>query len=138
MKEAFFQNDDDDDTSYITTSLSVSILCTHPMFGPDSGKYGWYNLPLVYDDSMVLLETSLSDHDDYDSKWWLGLFEKCGCRLVKMTSSDHDKIAAATQFITHLTGRVLGGITPKLHTTNIDTLGFRSLIKLMNNTINDR
>ena len=25
------------------------ILCTHPMFGPESGKYGWQGLPFLYD-----------------------------------------------------------------------------------------
>ncbi|KAF4729139.1 prephenate dehydrogenase (NADP(+)) [Perkinsus olseni] len=119
---------------------NVSILCTHPMFGPDSGKYGWYNLPLVYDDGDGNGSTSPTSHgnDDDSRSWWLSLFERCGCRLVSMSTAEHDKISAATQFITHLTGRVLGGITPRLHTTNIDTLGFRSLIKLMHNTINDR
>jgi len=25
------------------------VLCTHPMFGPESGKYGWQGLPFAYD-----------------------------------------------------------------------------------------
>jgi len=25
------------------------ILCTHPMFGPESGRYGWGGLPFLYD-----------------------------------------------------------------------------------------
>lgn len=25
------------------------ILCTHPMFGPESGKLGWQGLPFLYD-----------------------------------------------------------------------------------------
>lgn len=25
------------------------VLCTHPMFGPESGKYGWQGLPFLYD-----------------------------------------------------------------------------------------
>ena len=25
------------------------ILCTHPMFGPDSGRYSWHALPCVFD-----------------------------------------------------------------------------------------
>ena len=25
------------------------ILCTHPMFGPESGKYGWQGLPFIYE-----------------------------------------------------------------------------------------
>ena len=29
------------------------ILCTHPMFGPDSGKYGWSGLRFVYERARV-------------------------------------------------------------------------------------
>lgn len=29
------------------------ILCTHPMFGPDSGKNGWHNLNFVYEKTRV-------------------------------------------------------------------------------------
>ena len=29
------------------------ILCTHPMFGPDSGKNGWHNLNFVYERTRV-------------------------------------------------------------------------------------
>jgi prephenate dehydrogenase len=27
----------------------ADILCTHPMFGPESGKAGWQSLPFLYD-----------------------------------------------------------------------------------------
>ena len=25
------------------------VLCTHPMFGPESGKFGWQGLPFLYE-----------------------------------------------------------------------------------------
>ena len=28
---------------------TADVLCTHPMFGPDSGRHGWQGLPCVYD-----------------------------------------------------------------------------------------
>ena len=28
---------------------TASVLCSHPMFGPDSGKHSWQNLPFVYE-----------------------------------------------------------------------------------------
>ena len=31
---------------YLTHS---DLLCTHPMFGPDSGKISWSGLPFVYE-----------------------------------------------------------------------------------------
>lgn len=30
-------------------SNDCDILCTHPMFGPESGKYSWAGLPFLYD-----------------------------------------------------------------------------------------
>ncbi|URE26415.1 Arogenate dehydrogenase [Musa troglodytarum] len=35
-----------------------NILCTHPMFGPESGKHGWAGLPFVYD------KVRIGDSDD--------------------------------------------------------------------------
>lgn len=32
------------------------IVCTHPMFGPESGKHGWSKLPFVYDKVRVAEE----------------------------------------------------------------------------------
>ncbi len=29
--------------------MQVDILCTHPMFGPDSGKHSWQGLTLMYE-----------------------------------------------------------------------------------------
>ncbi len=40
------------------------ILCTHPMFGPDSGKDGWFNLNFVYEKTRineVLLDPRVPD-----------------------------------------------------------------------------
>ena len=33
--------------------IECDILCTHPMFGPDSGKNGWHNLNFVYEKTRV-------------------------------------------------------------------------------------
>jgi arogenate dehydrogenase (NADP+), plant len=32
-----------------TLSMQVDILCTHPMFGPDSGKGSWAGLKFMYE-----------------------------------------------------------------------------------------
>ena len=32
-----------------TLPPEFDILCTHPMFGPESGKASWQDLPFVYD-----------------------------------------------------------------------------------------
>ena len=30
------------------------ILCTHPMFGPESGKYGWQGLPFLFEKTRIV------------------------------------------------------------------------------------
>ncbi|OAE26369.1 hypothetical protein AXG93_4324s1360 [Marchantia polymorpha subsp. ruderalis] len=82
------------------------VLCTHPMFGPESGRGSWAGLPLVYDK---------------------------GCRMVEMTCEEHDVHAAGSQFITHTVGRVLGSLG--LESTPINTKGYESLLRLEYATI---
>lgn len=38
----------------------ADILCTHPMFGPESGKFGWQGLPFLYE------KVRVSNNDRYD------------------------------------------------------------------------
>ncbi|KAF2301412.1 hypothetical protein GH714_023909 [Hevea brasiliensis] len=54
------------------------ILCTHPMFGPESGKTSWLGLPFVYDKVRI------------------------GNEEERM-----NRYAAGSQFVTHTMGRVL-------------------------------
>jgi arogenate dehydrogenase (NADP+), plant len=113
------------------------ILCTHPMFGPDSGKNGWTNLNFVYEktrlNGVVQQPTAPSAvvdgagppseainaapaSRDPDScaegidrmERFLSIWEEEGCRMVQLACSAHDTFAANSQFITHLVGRVLG------------------------------
>ena len=138
------------------------ILCTHPMFGPDSGKNGWQNLNFVYEktriDQMVLDPSSRPEftesfvnmtgsvhsiHEDSEAhvegvdriERFLSIWEEEGCRMVPMSCAEHDSYAANSQFITHLMGRILGnqGLSP----TPIDTKGFESVLKLVGSTTAD-
>ena len=36
----------------------------------------------------------------------LQLFEEEGCAMVRMSCEEHDRLAAGSQFVTHLTGRL--------------------------------
>eukprot|EP00916_Digyalum_oweni_P012198 GHVL01020192.1.p1 GENE.GHVL01020192.1~~GHVL01020192.1.p1 ORF type:complete len:875 (+),score=145.10 GHVL01020192.1:227-2851(+) len=103
------------------------ILCTHPLFGPDSGKYGWQGLPFQYE--------IVRCKNEKRSKNFLNIFKMAGCRMMEMSCEEHDKVAAGTQFITHLIGRILA--YQKLKPTRIDTNGYKVLQLLMNNTISD-
>ena len=82
----------------------TGVLCTHPMFGPDSAKSGWENLAFVYDKVRVPEDTSDA------CERFLSLFESAGCRMVEMSCMQHDVYAANSQFLTHLVGRMLGSV----------------------------
>jgi prephenate dehydrogenase len=139
------------------------ILCTHPMFGPDSGRNGWHNLNFVYEktrvDKVVFDPTAAapsssetfvdasgtfhSIHEDCEShvesmdriERFLSIWEEEGCRMVPLSCKAHDEYAANSQFITHLMGRILGA--QGLSETPIDTKGFQSVLSLIDSTTAD-
>eukprot|EP00730_Choanoeca_flexa_P019192 TRINITY_DN9367_c0_g1_i2.p1 TRINITY_DN9367_c0_g1~~TRINITY_DN9367_c0_g1_i2.p1 ORF type:complete len:1041 (+),score=291.40 TRINITY_DN9367_c0_g1_i2:359-3124(+) len=108
---------------------SADILCTHPMFGPESGKHSWKDLPMVYE-----LVRARPTHA-WRSQACLNLFRDQGCRMVGMTCEEHDRHAAGSQFITHFTGRVLSQLG--LVHTPINTKGYETLLALQENTCKD-
>ncbi|KAF5738429.1 arogenate dehydrogenase 1 chloroplastic-like [Tripterygium wilfordii] len=73
------------------------ILCTHPMFGPESGKEGWKDLAFVYERVRIRNEATCSS--------FLQIFRSEGCKMLEMTCEEHDKMAARSQFVTHTIGR---------------------------------
>lgn len=138
------------------------ILCTHPMFGPDSGKNGWHGLTFVYEKTRVnkvvflpepssgnedtFVDASGTYHSVHESseahveamdriERFLSIWEEEGCRMVPMSCQAHDAYAANSQFITHLMGRILGA--QGLRMTPIDTKGFESVLTLVKSTTAD-
>ncbi|KAL6602828.1 hypothetical protein ACP70R_043189 [Stipagrostis hirtigluma subsp. patula] len=107
------------------------IVCTHPMFGPDSGKHGWGKLPFVYDKVRVAEDGDQAAKCDQ----FLSIFEQEGCRMVEMSCAEHDRYAAGSQFITHTIGRVLSQLNMK--STPINTKGYETLLQLTENTVSD-
>ncbi|XP_057952606.1 arogenate dehydrogenase 1, chloroplastic-like [Malania oleifera] len=103
------------------------ILCTHPMFGPESGRDGWKGLTLVYERVRVRDEAMCSS--------FLQIFEREGCRMLNMSCKEHDKQAARSQFITHVIGRVLAEMA--IEPTSLDTRGFQTLVQLKESTTKD-
>ena len=103
------------------------ILCTHPMFGPESGKFGWQGLPFLYDRVRI--------KDDERCNRFLQLWEQERCKMIEMSCEQHDQYAANSQFITHLTGRILW--QQNLVPTPIDTKGFQTVLNLVDNTCKD-
>lgn len=107
------------------------IVCTHPMFGPDSGKGSWNGLNFMYEKVRV----GESAKRQHRCQAFLDFFANEGCKMVEMTCENHDLDAASTQFITHTVGRMLGAMG--CTRTPIDTKGYRSLLSLVENTAND-
>ncbi|URE01818.1 Arogenate dehydrogenase [Musa troglodytarum] len=96
------------------------ILCTHPMFGPESGKHGWSGLPFVYDNVRI------GDSEDRANRCrrFLDIFAREGCRMVEMSCTEHDENAAEIQFLTHTVGRLLAKLD--LKPTPINTKGYKT------------
>ncbi|XP_051138079.1 arogenate dehydrogenase 1, chloroplastic-like [Andrographis paniculata] len=103
------------------------VVCTHPMFGPESGKDGWKDLSLMYEKVRVTDEATCSS--------FLHIFASEGCKMLEMTCREHDYLAARTQFVTHAIGRILAemGIEP----TPLDTKGFQKLVQVKESTSRD-
>lgn len=101
------------------------------MFGPESGKESWKDLPFLFD------KVRIGEQDSRESRVdnFLNIFEKEGCRMVEMSCAEHDKYAAGSQFITHTVGRVLEKLG--LETTPINTKGYETLLDLVRNTASD-
>jgi arogenate dehydrogenase (NADP+), plant len=128
-----------------TLPSDCDVLCTHPMFGPDSGKDGWTNLNFVFEKTRINKRVLDADVTVVDSpehtegmdrmERFLSIWEEEGCRMVEMSCKDHDAYAANSQFITHLMGRILG--VQGLAQTPIDTSGFQSVLKLIDSTTAD-
>lgn len=107
------------------------ILCTHPMFGPESGKNGWKDLAFVYDRVRIGNDESRVSRCDQ----FLDIFAREGCRMVEMSCAEHDRHAAGSQFITHTTGRILEKLDAQ--STPINTKGYETLLNLVENTAGD-
>jgi len=105
---------------------NVSILGTHPMFGPDSARNGLAGLPII------LCPVRLSSAE---FAFWKETFSSFRLRVVEMAAEEHDREAAFTQGITHFVGRVLKDLD--LRPSEIGTVGYRKLLEIMDHTCND-
>jgi arogenate dehydrogenase (NADP+), plant len=113
---------------------TADLLCTHPMFGPESAKVSWADLPFVYD--VVRLSagaTAAASKQRCDA--FLNVWRLERCAMVSMSCQAHDEYAASTQFITHTTGRMLAELDVK--STPINTRGYESLLGVVENTTKD-
>jgi arogenate dehydrogenase (NADP+), plant len=107
-------------------NTGIKSLLTHPMFGPDSSKEGFKDLPLVMD-------RFKSGKLNYC--FWKNYFKRKGLNVIEMTAKQHDIMAAKSQALAHFIGRGLKeiGHVP----TQIDTKGAKLLYELQSMTTND-
>ncbi|KAL8050108.1 hypothetical protein ABFX02_06G061700 [Erythranthe guttata] len=107
--------------------LDSDVLCTHPMFGPESGRDGWRDLSFMYDKVRVTNEATCSR--------FLQIFASEGCKMMEMTCEEHDELSARSQFVTHTVGRVLAEM--EIESTPIDTKGFQKLVQVKESASRD-
>ena len=102
----------------------IDIIATHPLFGPDSLKDSG---------SVMTMESVRNNFERYD--FWKNYFESQNIIIEEISAEEHDMMAARSQGLTHLVGRVIDdfGTTQ----TRIDTEGYKALHKLVSQTCND-
>lgn len=99
---------------------SVSILATHPMFGPDSAADS------LQDRKICLCRIRVPD-EPYDKiKNYL---RSKGLIVIEATAREHDEQIATSLSLTHLIGRTLSecGAQP----LDIDTEGYKRLLRIL-------
>lgn len=105
-------------------SDEVDIIATHPLFGPDSFQERG---------SVMMMEKVRDQHGRYD--FWKSYFGSQNIIIEEITADQHDMMAAKSQGLTHLIGRVIDDFGTQK--TNIDTVGYQALHKLVSQTCND-
>ena len=102
---------------------SVSILPTHPMFGPDAIKNGREGLPFV------LCKEERTDISFFN------YLENKKFSVITTSSDEHDKVTANSLCLTQLIGRVL--IPHDLVESEYDTRHYKNLFQIKETASND-
>jgi prephenate dehydrogenase len=104
----------------------VSLLGTHPMFGPDSAKNTLFGCKIV------TCPVRLPESQYQEIKAYL---ETHGLKVIEATPEEHDKQIAHSLLLTHFLGRTLMDFEAK--SLPIDTKGYRRLMKILETVEND-
>jgi len=105
---------------------AVSVMGTHPMFGPDSARGGVTGLPMILCPARIAAR---------EVERWREFFSSLGLSVSLMTPDEHDREAAFTQGIAHYIGRVLSDLG--VRSSSIGTMGYRKLLEIVEQTCND-
>ncbi|MGE0082945.1 MAG: prephenate dehydrogenase/arogenate dehydrogenase family protein [Desulfococcaceae bacterium] len=99
---------------------SVSILATHPMFGPDSAAQS------LHDRKIVLCPVRIEDSRYGKVKSWIS---SKGMIVIETTPEEHDRQIAVSLSLTHFIGRSLEEFGAK--ELIIDTEGYKRLLHIL-------
>ena len=105
-------------------SENIGIIATHPLFGPDS---------IDSKERLNFMMHPVRDVAHCYNEWKRFFAEKFN--IVEITPDEHDRLAAESQGIVHFIARFLQ--EAQLHKTPIDTMGYKQLLKLVENNCND-
>jgi prephenate dehydrogenase len=99
---------------------SVSILATHPMFGPDSAADS------LQDRKICLCRVRMPEKQYHKIKNYLA---SKGLIVIEATAREHDEQIATSLSLTHMIGRTLSeyGASP----LDIDTEGYKRLLHIL-------
>lgn len=104
----------------------VSILGTHPNFGPDSAADS------LQGRKIVLCRVRMNDAAYRGAKRALA---RKGLEVVELSPREHDKRMAHSLVLTHFIGRGLVAYGAK--TTGVDTEGYKRLLRILETVQND-
>ncbi|MEK7571409.1 MAG: prephenate dehydrogenase/arogenate dehydrogenase family protein [Patescibacteria group bacterium] len=112
--------------THILKNKKTQALLTHPMFGPDSSKDGFEELPII-------IEQFRTNERTY--AFWKEYFVAKQLQVIEMSAEEHDHLSANSLGLTHFIGRMLGEY--KLKETPIDSLGTKRLLQVKEQVCND-
>ncbi len=105
---------------------SVEIIGTHPMFGPDSARYGLKDLQIIIC-PVRAAKGSVSRLKNF--------FSSLGLKVVETTPERHDREAAKSLALVHFIGRGLSSV--RIRKQEISSLGFERLLSVNETVAND-
>ena len=105
---------------------NVSLLATHPNFGPDSAADS------LKGRKIILCKIRMRNADYHRAKRAL---RRKGLDIVEMTPREHDRRMASSLVLTHFIGRSLVAYGAK--PTGVDTEGYKRLLRILETVQND-
>lgn len=105
---------------------SVSILGTHPNFGPDSAADS------LHGRKIILCRARMTDALYRKAK---RVLRGKGLDVVELSPREHDRRMASSLVLTHFIGRGLVAYGAK--TTSVDTEGYKRLLRILETVQND-